>query len=157
MYLRVYNLIVKLINVSGDNCNVIYLDEETFNKILVYNSNQTTGIMDLIFSKGYYLRREPDYPGVILDKSRRHFSINKLRDYTNENAYNISPMFISEGSCNCEIDKKFNEAYINPNKYYMQLQKLKDKYIVVRLILDDKDNIQLLTDTVLSINNDLTR
>lgn len=142
---------------SGDNCDIIYVDKETFNKILAYNSNQTTGIMDLIFSKGYYLRTEPAYPGTILDKSRRHFSINKLRDYTNETSYGNLPMFISEGECNCEIDKKFNEAYINPNKYHMQLQKLKDKYIVIRLILDNKDDIQLFTDTVLTINNDITR
>ena len=140
-----------------DNCSIVYIDEETFNKLLVYNSNQTTGIMDIQINKGQYLRNQLEYPNILVDKSRRHFSLNKLRDYSSEFAYNNLSMFTSNGVCNCDIDKQFNTAYIDSNKYYMQLQKLKDKYLVVRLILDNKDNIQLLMDSLITVNNVITR
>lgn len=132
-----------------DKCNQLFKNDISFNKLLLFNSRQSTGILDLNFSKGGYLRTEPTYPNVNFDRNERHFSLNNIRDYVDN--YDL-PMFISdcETLCNCDINKMFNNEIINPNKHYTQLQRLRDTYAIARFILDNKDNIKLVMDYLIT-------
>lgn len=135
-----------------NNCQDIYMNDITFNRALIYNSNQSSGYLNLQFNKGgrfFYT-----YPNVRLDRNERYFSFNDFRDYVN--TYD-QPMFIFDcEGCMCPINEIFNNSIINPFKHPSQLQRFRDTYIVVRLIFDRND-IKLVTDPLLLLNNKSSR
>ncbi|HMT02171.1 MAG TPA: hypothetical protein PKD00_02485 [Burkholderiales bacterium] len=137
-------------------CNETFKNNITFNKLLIYNSMQSTGQMDLIFNKGGYLRKEPTYPAIHVDRNERHFSVNNLRDYVIN--YDL-PMFINNCDSNCSttVNKLFNNAKIDINKYYKQLQRLRDSYHIARFSLENTDNVKLVIDYLITTNKNSNR
>lgn len=134
--------------ICDERCNLIYQYDKTFNKLLLYNSNQSTGILNLNYSKGGYLRIEPMYPNVNIDRNEKHFSLTNIRDYVD--TYD-KPMFISEcGYCNCDINKIFNNDIINPSKYYKELQRMRDTFMIARFILDNTNDLKLTIDYLIT-------
>lgn len=131
-----------------ENCNLIYQYDKTFNKVLLYNSNQSTGVLNLNYSKGGYLRIEPNYPDINIDRNEKYFSLTNIRDYVD--TYD-KPMFISScGKCNCDINKTFNNDIINPNKYYKELQRMRDTFMIARFILDNNNSLKLTIDYLIT-------
>ena len=60
-------------------------------------------------------------------------------------------MFVSEcGKCNCDINKLFNNDIINPNKYYKELQRMRDTFMIARFILDNTNNLKLTIDYLIT-------
>lgn len=124
----------------------------TFNKALFYNSRQTSGILNLIVKdtrnnpKDYLLQQVQNLPGdsIIIDKNEGDWSINELRDYRVDYS---EPMFNkSIGALQDDyfIDKVVNNNVIDYNKDWTELESFRDKYLVVRLIFDNFDDIKLL-------------
>ncbi len=130
---------------------------DTFNKIIAYNSYQSTGLQII---KSLESNLENDYlmqsvlntkAQVIIKKVNKMWRINDLRDYVKD--YNV-PLFTSEWNAIKDmyyIDKIINDDSIDFTKDWSQLQALEDRYLRVRLYFDDinNDNIKLITNFTL--------
>jgi len=121
----------------------------TFNKFIAYNSRQSTGLQEIRNKEGlkYYMRNQVvNQKGFVLaDKKDKEWRINQLRNYVVDNS---KPLFIT----NIEqlqqqyfIDKILNEDVIDFNKKWSDVEKLRDKYLEVRLFFDNLDNVRLST------------
>lgn len=130
-----------------------YVDERfiTFNKLIAYNTRQTTGEITLKVKENndidYLLYQvQNNTPGTItIDRDERNWFINDLRDVRTN--YTLPIFRKDEDSLISEyfIDKVINTDAINMNKDWSQLESLRDKYLVIRLIFDNFDNIRLIT------------
>lgn len=128
-----------------------YSDEPniTFGKFLAYNTHQTTGIITMQFKNpaaiNYMLQQTINNPVIaLLDRNERDWTINSLRNYRVQN----TPMFIKEIAqlqTQYFIDKVINPSGLNYNKDWTQMEPLRDKFLVVRLIFDTFDNVKLIT------------
>jgi hypothetical protein len=121
----------------------------TFNKIIAYTAKQTTGILNLVPKVDGELWLEEqvinDFYSVPIDRHERDWTLNDLRDIVID--YDI-PIFRRDFvSLQPEYytDKVLNEDAIDYTKDWYDLQSFRDKYLVVRLIFDNFDNIRLVT------------
>ena len=131
-----------------------FLDERfiTFNKALFYNSRQTTGILNLIVKdttehdEDYLLQQVQNLDGdsIIIDRNERNWSINQIRDLRVDYS---KPMFnrnLTDLQNEYYIDKIVNSNVIDKNKNWTELESFRDKYLVIRLIFDNFDDVKLL-------------
>ena len=125
---------------------------KTFNKVLMYNSTQCTGVLDLLVKDtstgevSYLFEqvKETDTNQIIIDKNEGNWYLNDIRDVRVD--YD-SPMFIKNKDTlqpDYYIDKIVNTSVINFNKDWSETEPLKDKFLVFRLIFDNFDNTKLI-------------
>ncbi len=123
-----------------------YKDERdiTFNKAILYNTSQCTGELELkIKDKGSvnYMRDQvlnQNLNTIFINRNERDWVFNNIRDLrTNYN----SPIFNSNDK---SFDKNINTLSLNNNKHWTELQSLRDKYLVIRLIFDNFNDIKLI-------------
>lgn len=122
-----------------------YIDKRytTFNKALFYNTEQISGVVNLVpkqdTNTSYFFQQTNNTPGdIIIDRNERDWTLNSLRDVRVD--YNI-PMFLKDLpslQSNYYTDKIVNPAVINfdYNQNWSQLQSFRDKFLVIRLIFD---------------------
>ncbi len=115
------------------------VDSQTafFNKLLLYNSRQTTGIKNMtvagtISPSNLLLQSD----GITVTRRRRNWQINGFRDYAS------GALFLS-GCTNFRQTDKQVASLSNPN--WFELERLDDKFVVVRLIYDGSENVELTT------------
>lgn len=124
----------------------------TFNKALFYNTNQTTGELNLIVKntalndENYLLNQIilPDPMEIIIDKNEKFWYINELRDIR---VNYDSPIFnkkINSLINEYYIDKIVNVSTLDPNKNWNEIETFRDKYLGIRLIFDTFENIKLI-------------
>ena len=126
-------------------------DKHFFTKLLAYNSRQCTGILNIIVKD----KEDADFfsnqisnlnlQNIIADRNERNWTINDLRDMV---VSKNSPMFISDiRQLQSEyfIDKKLNNAVIDYNKDWTQIENFRDKYLVIRFIFDTFADVKLIT------------
>jgi hypothetical protein len=124
--------------------------DKTYNEVVLYNSNQSTGIIELTPN----LKREENYMmgqlkkpaenSAVITRLREDWSFNDFRDIR---VNYESPMFITNLAKiqeNYYIDKVVNKKSLDIYKDWTQLQRLRDKYLCVRLIFNNFDDIRLL-------------
>jgi hypothetical protein len=125
----------------------------TFNKAILYNSRQCSGLLDLVvkdttLDQQNYLMEQvinSNNNSSIIDKTEVDWLINDFRDmridYTkpiwNSNIYSLQNEYF--------IDKILNSSTIDINKDWTQLESFRDKYLVVRLIFDNFADVKLIT------------
>lgn len=122
----------------------------TFNKMIAYNSRQCTGLLNLVKkTQGNFFMLEQirDTTGEIrIDKEEKSWHINDFRDivvdYTKPLFRKDTPSLQST----YYIDKVLNNAILNPNKDWSELESFRDRYIVLRFIFDNFTDIKLITD-----------
>jgi hypothetical protein len=126
-------------------------DRDFFNKIIVYNSRQCTGELDIIvkdkedFDFLFNQIQNNNLQSIVVDRNERNWYINDLRDMV---VAKNAPMFITDIKQFQDkyfIDKVLNNAVINFNKDWTQIENFSDKYLVVRLIFDKFADIKLIT------------
>jgi len=140
-----------------------FVDERyiTYNKAIFYNSRQASGEMELIPKDtqanpvDYMMQQVEDNTPtqILLDRNERDWSLNELRDLRID--YN-NPIFNSSNEdlqINYYIDKMLNLSTIDYEKDWTELEYFRDKYLVVRLIFDNFDDIKLLLNY--SIENEI--
>lgn len=138
-----------------DNDTQEYYDVRftTFNKAILYNSRQCSGLLDLIVKdiapdQQNYLMEQVinlNNNSSIIDRTEVDWLINDFRDmridYTkpiwNSNIYSLQNEYF--------IDKVLNNSTIDMNKDWTQLESFRDKYLVVRLIFDKFADVKLIT------------
>jgi len=85
-------------------------------------------------------------PGeILIDRAERDWCINDIRDYRIDYA---KPVFKKDWTSirgSFPIDKVLDTTVIDFNKDWTQLESLRDKFLIVRLILDNLHDVQLIT------------
>ncbi len=123
-----------------------YKDENniTFNKAILYNTNQCTGELDLKVKEkntSNYMRDQVynnNLNTILINRNERDWVFNNIRDLRVD--YN-QPIFDSH---NKPFSKIINDAGINHQKPWNELQSLRDKYLVIRLIFDNFNDVKLI-------------
>ena len=121
----------------------------TFNRMLVYNSKQITGYVDLnvkdLHEDDYLLNSIQNVSEqAILDRNERNWSINELRDVRTD--YD-SAMFTKKTEDlihESYLDKDINYDALDPEKPWYDCQPFRGKYLVVRLIFDNFEDVKLV-------------
>lgn len=126
------------------------LKDVFFNKVLFYNTRQSSGILDIrvkdLLLDGDYMIDQIDSPSnvVIADRTERNWNINNMRDFR----VNPSETLFKSDNVSIKneyfIDKVVNPASIDYDKDWMELETFRDKFLVVRLIFDTFDDVKLL-------------
>lgn len=132
-----------------------FLEERniTFNKLIAYNSRQTTGLLSLIVkdtasTNSEYLVNQVTQTDntVVIDKVGKAWHVSELRDIVIDYT---EPLFKKDDaslSSTYFIDKILNTSMIDVAKDWYELESLRDKYLVLRFIIDNFENIKLTTD-----------
>lgn len=125
------------------------IPDVTFNKILAYNTHQITGLLDMVpksnTSANYlYQQTINANNAIILDRNERNWTINTLRNLRSNNTASMFIKAVPALQAAYYIDKIVNPAAIDYNKDWTQLDSLRDKFLVIRLIFDTFDNTRLI-------------
>lgn len=129
----------------------------TFNKLVLYNSRQCSGLLNLKVKDVDYNQvdffnnqtQDLNNNDIVIDRVEKDWLINDLRDIRvdyNTPIWNYNPnSLVNE----YYIDKILNTSTMNVNKDWTQLESFRDKYLVVRLIFDSfvnkTSNVKLVT------------
>ena len=132
-----------------DRTNKIETDDDYFNKAVVYNGQQSSGMLELVPKPKHNLRSYLLYP--IYNSDSKTITFTKSDSFYNFNTFwdivkdKTKPLFVK--SCDSlSIDKVVNQD----NMEYQNIRSfmkypLRGKYTKVRMILDDKSNVHLVT------------
>ena len=128
------------------------VDKVTFNKGIFYNSRQCSGLLNLkvkgegITPENYMSQQIVNLdPGtIIIDKNEKDWSLNDIRDIRIDYDQPIFNADILARQDNYYTDKILNDSALNVNKSWNELESLRDKYLVVRLIFDTFDDVKLI-------------
>jgi hypothetical protein len=130
----------------------VEVKDVTFNKGIFYNTRQCTGELDLkvkgtgIDDEDYMSQQVVDVdPGtIIIDKNEKDWSLNDIRDIRIDYEQPIFNSDVLARQGNYYTDKILNSSALDENKDWQQLESLRDKYLVVRLIFDTFDDVKLV-------------
>lgn len=147
-------LYTKAFEYSDIHHSVKELRYVTFNKMWVYNSNQMSGELILKPKEkemAYMMNQIKQSPNEIkLDRADKEWNLNSLRDFRVDYEQPIFSYKPEDLQDNYFTDKVINESSISFMKSWTELQPFKDKYLVVRLIFDNFDNVQLFFQYIVS-------
>ena len=136
----------------------------TFNKALLSNSRQCSGIMnlkvkDITDPALNYMQEQvinTNNGTILLDRNERDWLLNDLRDYVINYE---EPLFIKRYYKTDAEEPTFdvqdlNEIVIDINKDWYNLESFRDKFLVIRLIFDTFAEENKYTKLVLNISNE---
>lgn len=122
----------------GDNAWV-YNQKVTFNKALVYNRNQCTGWMNLVYYDGSNRNEllEADPANIKIAWQDKEWRFNQVNDFVVDST---QPIFIDADKCSPFL--VLNEGNIDQGKFRTDgdwtFQRLSDKNITYRLVFDNE-------------------
>jgi hypothetical protein len=151
-----YPSIQYLSNVTKDTINY---PTDTFTKCWMYNDYQSTGIQPLVLKDSNPFSIVSNSSGIFVDRTERQWSINKYRDIV-DNTTNPQSLFkVDWSSINTDyyIDKIPNPVIHNLNKSVYTKERLRDVYMVARLIYEDFNNKQLTIRFLMPVVNESAR
>lgn len=135
-----------------DTQEFVDVNNITFNKAIFYNTRQCSGLLNLKVKDPN--SEEEDYmsqqianidPGTIfIDKNERNWNINDIRDIRVDYSKPIFNSNIMARQDAYYTDKVLNESTLDINKDWSELESLRDKHLVVRLIFDTFDEVKLI-------------
>jgi hypothetical protein len=133
-----------------DSENEIYTDvkDTTFNKLLVYNSYQTSSLLNLItksddinYLNQQVLDNNPE--NIFIERYEKDWHINGFRDYRDNSNIPFFSKSLTDRQDNYYIDKVVNPLAVNFNKNWFEIENFRDKFLVVRLIYDNFADVKL--------------
>lgn len=136
-----------------------YIDQRfiTHNKAILYNTRQNSGLLTLKLKDNandvlnYFNHQIENTAGqMIIDRSEKDWHINNFRDIVVDTSQSMFRKDLLSRQQQYYIDKVLNTSSLDVNKDWMQSESFRDKFLVVRLIFDNFDNIQLITNYTLS-------
>jgi len=130
-----------------------YIDKRfvTFNKAIFYNSRQTSGLLNLIVkddtNEDYLVQQIMNIAGnqIKINRDERNWTLNEIRDYRVDYDNSIWSRDWDSLKSEFPIDKVLNSSTIDFDKIWYDLQVLRDKYLIIRLIFDNFDDVNLIT------------
>lgn len=152
---KIFNSIQYISKVTSyDNItkNPVLKRDVTFNKMIVYNNDQSSGLTSLVVPSGPYDSINWTRGQALVKRTDNYWRINRLSD-TSFNR-NDESMFTSQwseiqndfdvdGKGNGYIDRKPNPTAINDNKDVYQLSRFRDKWLGVRLFFTQPEGQNL--------------
>ena len=146
-YSRVYKHIKDPFN-SFTDFEKVEVDNEWFNKAVLYNGQQSSGILNLVPKPINNLKEYVSYPKFNLDsKSILYTKSDNLYQYNTfwSVVKNTSePLFIK--SCeNLSIDKEVNQSNMDYSSRSFKKEPLRAKYLKIRHIKDDSDDTHIVS------------
>jgi len=154
-------IILQTIAKKYSTANQEFIDERfvTFNKAMLHNSRQTTGQLTLTPKNqdtSDYLSNQVKNTAnneITIDRSERDWKINELRDYRIDYTKSIFTKDWTSLKVEFPIDKVINTSSISFTKDWFDLQPLRDKYLIIRFIFDNLDDVKLTTNYTFEIEN----
>lgn len=146
-YSRVYKHIKDPFN-SFTDFEKVEVNNEWFNKAVLYNGQQSSGILNLVPKPINNLKEYVSYPKFNLDsKSILYTKSDNLYQYNTfwSVVKNTSePLFIK--SCeNLSIDKEVNQNNMDYSSRSFKKEPLRAKYLKIRHIKDDSDDTHIVS------------
>lgn len=125
--------------------------DKTFNKGIFYNQRQCSGEVTLtpkgdLDDQDYMLNQVTNNAGLtaILDNNEGVWSLNDIRDIRVDYEKPIFDSNILSRQDNYYTDKILNSSALDENKNWQELESLRGKYLVVRLIFDNFADVKLV-------------
>ena len=150
-YSRVYKHIKDHFN-SFSDFEKVEVNNEWFNKAVLYNGQQSSGILNLVPKPINNLKEYVSYPKFNLDsKSILYTKSDNLYQYNTfwSVVKNTSePLFIK--SCeNLSIDKEVNQSNMDYSSRSFKKEPLRAKYLKIRHIKDDSDDTHIVSQFII--------
>ena len=150
-YSRVYKHIKDPFNSFAD-FEKVEVNNEWFNKAILYNGQQSSGILNLVPKPINNLKEYVGYPKFNLDsKSILYTKSDNLYQYNTfwSVVKNTSePLFIK--SCeNLSIDKEVNQSNMDYSSRSFKKEPLRAKYLKIRHIKDDSDDTHIVSQFII--------
>ena len=150
-YSRVYKHIKDPFN-SFSDFEKVEVNNEWFNKAVLYNGQQSSGVLKLIPKPINNLKEYVSYPKFNLDsKSILYTKSDNLYQYNTfwSIVKNTSePLFIK--SCeNLSIDKEINQNNMDYGSRSFKKEPLRAKYLKIRHIKDDSDDTHIVSQFII--------
>lgn len=132
--------------------NYIELDDVYFNKMIVYNNQQCSGLLKLVTKPKHNLKEYMSYPkynadsrSIIFTKSDNFYQVNNIHNTLTDKGVQ---MFIP--SCeSLSIDKVLNQSNYTYTNVSFGKSLLRAKDSRIRLMLDDRSDIHMVSQFVL--------
>lgn len=156
-YTKVYKYSVKEDNYNSIDywCGTkIELDDEWFNKAIIYNGQQSSGILELVPKPKNNLKEYMKYPlfgteskTITFTKSDNFYQFNTFYDIVEDKT---KPLFIT--SCeSLSVDKLINISNMDYGIRSFKKSPIRAKEVKIRYILDNRNDINLVSQFVLAI------
>ena len=150
-YSRVYKHIKDPFN-SFSDFEKVEVNNEWFNKAVLYNGQQSSGVLNLVPKPINNLKEYVSYPKFNLDsKSILYTKSDNLYQYNTfwSVVKNTSePLFIK--SCeNLSIDKEVNQSNMDYSSRSFKKEPLRAKYLKIRHIKDDSDDTHIVSQFII--------
>ena len=150
-YTKAYRYLTSDDGVFNDNRRIAI--NGYFNKAVLYNDQQSTGILNLVAKplnnlKGYmsYPIYNTDSKTILFTKSDSFYQYNTFWGLVKDKT---APLFIK--SCeSMSVDKLVNQPNMDYSKRSFKKEPLRAKDLKVRHILDDKDDVHLVSQFIIT-------
>lgn len=130
-----------------NNEDYFYNNNITFNKAVVYNEKQSTGLLELIKSNKddlsqfiNYPKNKPTSTEILISNSENFWRINDLFDISKSEINNL-PLMLSDCA---NVDKKINQKAIDQFKPDFDRGRIRARQSKVRLIQDEFTNYKII-------------
>jgi len=151
-YTRAFKYLPIVDGVYNDNAK-IQTDDQYFNKVILYNGQQCSGLLKLVPKPYHNLSAYLNYPiyntdskTIIYTKSDSFYQYNTFWNVLVDKAV---PMFFT--SCeSLSIDKVLNQANMNYGVKSFRKETFRAKGVLVRHILDDRSDAHLVSQFVIA-------
>jgi len=135
--------------------NRIEVDNQWFNKAILYNGQQSTGLLELVPKPIHNLKEYLKYP--IYNTDSKTITYTKSDNFYQYNTFwsliknkNI-PLFVTE-CCSLSIDKTINQTNMDYSKRSFKKEPLRAKDLKVRHILDSSCTTHLVSQFIIAFN-----
>lgn len=152
-YDKVFKYLATYLNVSDRNAK-IQVDDAWFNKAVVYNGQQSSGVLDLHPKPLHNMKEYLTYPKFNLEsKSILWTKVDNLYQYNTfwsmiKDKY--QPLFLT--SCeSLSIDKIVNQDNMDYSVRAYRKDTIRAKDLKIRHILDDRSDITIVTQFILGV------
>ena len=151
-YSKVFNYLPIPDGVFNDNAQ-ISVDNQWFNKAVLYNSQQSTGVLELVPKPMHNLQQYLTYP--IYNTESKTITYTKSDNFYQYNTFwgliksKSVPLFTT--SCeSLSIDKVVNQANMDYGKRSFKKEPLRAKDLKVRHILDDSSTAHIVSQFIVA-------
>lgn len=151
-YSKVYTYLPS-INGVFDNSRKVQTDRDYFNKAILYNDQQSSGVLNLVAKPLNNLKEYMSYPklntdskSILFTKSDNFYQYNTFWSLVKDKTV---PLFIS--SCDSlSIDKEVNQDNMDYGSRSFKKETIRSKDLKVRHILDDRSDIHIVTQFIIT-------
>lgn len=151
-YTKVYQYLPDQFGVFDDN-RKITLDDAWFNKAVLYNDQQSSGVLELVAKPMHNLKEYMKYP--IYNADSKVITYTKSDNFYQYNTFwslvkDKKELLFTKTCESLSIDKVVNQANMDYGKRSYRKEPLRAKDLKVRHILDNRSDIHLVSQFIIA-------